>query len=420
MKRRWIYVILATFFAVFFLYSCTPPTTNNGSNNETTNNEATNSEVTIVIDRAGVNRNATLILAQDGLNGEWKELTGTDGIYTFTVNNEQGVYSIAAVDESTPNAYIQLFHSTLAEEKTIDIKFGADFETDFATLTINFPATCEASQVGIFFLSNHGFPEVKQASVTIQMPKGKSDLVIFIQPDWNIKDGIDEFQKVYIKRNFEIKNDETIIVNEGDLKAPGDLITTDDTSVVYSWIINNTFVPAFLTTKKIPNMAINDRYLATYGYWIENTHVIWSKVTKDIPITVSNKIKTFAPPTSIISATTTDTNGLPEISFTPYESTISDYKTKYYEFDILEKVTSGGYTYVSPTHWIFVTPGYLAKVGNTYKFPNITLGQWKDEYKPASDYVMQNIEVCLSPNPIDEVSASKLGTEWLAFKLPLQ
>ncbi|HQJ90682.1 MAG TPA: hypothetical protein PLB70_08705 [Paludibacteraceae bacterium] len=410
MKRRWMYVILATFFAVFFLYSCTPPTTTNSK------------EVTIVIDRAGVNRNATLILAQDGLNGEWKELTGTNGIYTFTVNNEQGVYSIAAVDKSTysDNNNIQLFHSTLAEGKTIDIQFFPDPETDFATLTINFPATYEASQVGIFFLGNHAFPSIEQASVTIQMPKGKSDLVIFIQPDWNIKDEIDEFQKVYIKRNFEIKNDETITVNEGDLKAPGDLITTDDTSVLYSWIINNTFVPEFLTAKKIPNIATNDRYLATYQNWTGNRHVIWSKVTKDVPVIVSNEIKNFTRPTTIINATTTDTSGLPEISFTPYESTISGYKTKFYEFFISEKEMFGEQTFLSYTHWIFVTPGYLAKVENTYKFPNITLSKWKDEYKPANDYVIQEIEVTLSPNSFNEVLASKLGTEWLAFNLPLQ
>jgi len=59
-----MYVILVTFFAIFFLYSCTSLTTTNSK------------EVTITIDREGINRNATLILAQDGLNGDWEELTG--------------------------------------------------------------------------------------------------------------------------------------------------------------------------------------------------------------------------------------------------------------------------------------------------------------------------------------------------------
>ncbi|HPZ18666.1 MAG TPA: hypothetical protein PLL03_09650, partial [Fervidobacterium sp.] len=89
MKRRWMYVILAMFFAVFFLYSCVSPTTTNSK------------EVTIVIDRSGANRNATLVLAQDGLEGTWKELTGTNGTYKFTVNDSDGVYSIVAVDEDT-------------------------------------------------------------------------------------------------------------------------------------------------------------------------------------------------------------------------------------------------------------------------------------------------------------------------------
>ncbi len=407
MKRRWMYVILATFFAIFFLYSCVSPTTTNSK------------EVTITIDRLGVYRNATLILAQDGLNGDWKELTGTNGIYKFNVNDPDGVYSVAAVDDIPHSDYkdIQLFHSTLAEGKTIDIKFSADYETDFLTLTINFPATYEKSQAGIFFLSNHSFPMIEQASVTTEILKGKGDLVVFIEPDWNSEDEIDEFQKVYIKRDFEINDDKVITISESDLKAPGSFITADDTTVSYSWIINNTIVPSFsLRSKRIPSMATNDRYLARYGNWIENTRFVWSKVTKDVPVTVSNEIKNFVPPTSpIITATETDTDGLPKITFTPYESTISDYRTKYYEFELYKKETLEEYTYLTQTHSIFITPGYLAKVENVYKFPNITLTAWKDAYKPVTDYVVQSLGICLSPNTIDEINSLKIGTEVLGL-----
>ena len=141
MKRRWMYVILATFFAIFFLYSCTSLTTTNSK------------EVTITIDREGINRNATLILAQDGLNGDWEELTGSGGIYKFTVDDPNGVYSVAAVDDPNPDyePQIQLFHSTLAEARTITLELWPD-DTDFATLTVNVPAEYATENVSVFFL----------------------------------------------------------------------------------------------------------------------------------------------------------------------------------------------------------------------------------------------------------------------------
>jgi len=384
MKSKWIYVILVTLFAVFFLNSCLPLSTSS-------------KEVSIVIDRSGINRNATLVLAQDGLNGEWKELTGTDGKYKFTVNDPDGVYSIVAVDKSGNSSDIELFHSTLAERKAVNIEFQATPETDFATLTINLPATYEASQVTTFF-RQYVPGVIKQSSVTVQIPKSKSDLVVFIGTKQ------DSSQKVYIKRDFEIKNAETVNIEEKDLKTLESLTTSD---IYYFWIINNTHTLPVVFNKKIPNMATNDRYLAVYGDLL--TGKLWFKVTKDVPVSLSDKIKNFTPPTTtIISDKKTDSNGLPEITFIPYESTISDYKTRLYTFSI--------YKFGSPsTHTVNITPGYLTKVGNKYKFPNITLSQWKDEYKPARDYTIQNLMVFLSPNQIEEFSAFKLGTEYLAF-----
>ncbi|MGB4751308.1 MAG: hypothetical protein WBH60_01575, partial [Fervidobacterium sp.] len=113
---------------------------------------------------------------------------------------------------------------------------------------------------------------------------------------------------------------------------------------------------------------------------------------------------------STISATDVD-NDLPKVTFEPYVSPISDYATRYYNFDIFKKVTIEDYTYLSATHKITVTPGYLAEASNVYMFPDITLASWEG-YNPTADYAIQGLNICLSPNTIDEMNSLKLGSEW--------
>ena len=398
MKRRWMYVILATFFTVFFLYSCTSPTTTNSK------------EVTIVVDRTGVNRNATLILAQDGLNGDWEELTGSGGIYKFTVDDPNGVYSVAAVDDPNPDyePQIQLFHSTLAEARTITLELWPD-DTDFATLTVNVPAAYATENVSVFFLKHHEPNSwLEDSSTTVNIPKGKGTLVAIIS-DRDLWSPL----KVYIKRDFNFQASGSLTISSSDLKDPAEEITGE---ITYSWLLDKTLVPGHLNwNMKIPEDVMNssDKYMAEYLNWEDDIFISWWKVTRDVPVTIKAGVKELEPATTTITATAVE-NNLPKITFSPYVSTISDYSTRYYNFDISKKVTIGDYTYQSETHTITLTPGYLAAASNVYMFPDIDLASW-EEYKPTADYVIQSLGICLSPNTIDEMNSLKLGSEWAIF-----
>lgn len=402
MKRKWVYVILATFFAFSLLYSCTSPTSNNGSNNEVTNNEATNSEVTIVIDRVGANRNATLVLAQDGLNGEWKELTGTGGVYTFTVNNEQGVYSIAAVDKipRSDSSDVQLFHGTLAEAKTVNIPFKAYEDTDYATLTINVPTDYATDIINVFFLEdNSRINSVDNGKVSVKIPKGKGELVVFISDPETY-----EPLKVYIKRGFDFQGDGSITINANELKIP-EKITDWGDEVRYGWVLGKTIIPSHINENiGIPTelMQSGDRYVAEYMTWGSNPSIEWSKVTKSpASVTVKEGVKALEPATTTISATAVE-NNLPKITFSPYQSEISGYEVKYYGF----------YIY---SDYITITPGYLAKVNNIYTFPKMNSDNWEPSYNPPSNYTMDLIAICLSPSTIDDINSLKVGSEWVVF-----
>ena len=399
MKRRWMYVILAMFFTVFFLYSCTSPTTTNSK------------EVTIVVDRTGVNRNATLILAQDGLNGDWEELTGSGGIYKFTVDDPNGVYSVAAVDDPDPDyePQIQLFHSTLAEAKTINLELSPD-DTDFATLTVNVPEEYATENVSVFFLKHHEPNSwLEDSSTTVNIPKGKGTLVAIISD----REDSNSPLKVYIKRDFNFLASGSLTISSSDLKNPAEEITGE---ITYSWLLDKTLVPGHLNwNMKIPEDVMNssDKYMAEYLNWEDDIFISWWKVTRDVPVTIKPGITDLEPATTTITATAVE-NNLPNITFSPYVSTISDYSTRYYDFDISKKVTIGDYTYQSETHEITLTPGYLAAASNVYMFPDIDLASW-EEYKPTADYVIQSLGICLSPNTIDEMNSLKLGSEWAIF-----
>ncbi len=402
MKRRWMYITLSVFFAFFLLYSCTPPTTNNGSNNETTNNEATNSEVTIVIDRMGVNRNATLVLAQDGLNGEWKELTGTDGVYTFTVNDEHGIYSVAAVDRipQSDSSDVKLFHGTLAEAKMINILFNAYEDTDYATLTINVPTGYATTTISVFFLKdNSRINSIDNGKASVKIPKGKGELVVFISDPETY-----EPLKVYIKRGFDFQGDGSITINENELKSP-EKITDWGDEVKYGWVLGKTIIPSHINENiGIPTelMQNGDRYVAGYRNWAGNLSIGWSKVTENpTSVTVKEGVKALEPATTTISATGVE-GDLPKITFSPYQSEISDYEVKYYGF----------YIY---SDYITITPGYLAKVNNAYTFPKINSDNWEPSYNPPSNYTMDLIAICLSLSTIDEINSLKVGSEWVVF-----
>ena len=404
MKRRWMYVILATFFAIFFFYSCTStkPTETNETN-----------EVTITIDRLGAHRNATLILVQDGLSGDWKELAGNGGIYKFIVNDPDGVYSVVAVDEETNSDHFhrRLFHGTLAEATTVNFEFKYDESTDFAKLSITVPESYANAAVSVFFLKHEApYNSPQDGKTVVELPKGSGELVVVIH-DLDTQAAT----KVYIDRAFSFQGDKSLTIEESKLKSLGKEIEGGDSEITYYWVLSKTLVPGKLfPNMKIPDELVksSDRYMAEYLRW-GNPSVNWWKVTKEgTPITVTDGVKTLESAASTISATGTE-SGLPKVSLNRYESPITGYDVKYYNFDISKRIG----TDPSPvgTHFITVTPGYLEKTDYVYTFPKITSGNWKSTYNPVANYVVQTLKICLSPNTIDEINSLENGTEWTVF-----
>jgi len=399
-----MYVILATFFAIFFFYSCTStkPTETNETN-----------EVTITIDRLGAHRNATLVLAQDGLSGEWKELTGNGGIYKFIVNDPDGVYSVVAVDEETNSDHFhrRLFHGTLSEAKTVNFEFSPDHNTDFAKLNITVPEAYANAMVSVFFLKREAsYNSLQGVNTTVELPKGKGELVV-VMHDLNTGVPTD----VYINRNFDLQNERSLTIGESELKTLGQAIQSGDDGITYDWVLSKTLVPGKLfPNMKIPDELVrsSDRYMAEYSQQ-DKPLLSWWKVTSDgAPVTVKDGVKTLEPTFSTIDGTET-VNELPRVSFNPYLSTVTDYDVKYYNFDISTRIGNDP----SPvgTHFITITPAYLEKIENVYTFPSITSANWKNAYNPTADYVIQVLKICLSPNTIDEINSLENGTEWTIF-----
>ncbi|HPT59155.1 MAG TPA: hypothetical protein PLD16_04930 [Fervidobacterium sp.] len=327
------------------------------------------------------------------------------------MDDPNGVYSVAAVDDPDPDyePQIQLFHSTLAEARTITLELWPD-DTDFATLTVNVPAAYATENVSVFFLKHHAPNSwLEDSSTTVNIPKGKGTLVAIISD----REDSNSPLKVYIKRDFNFQASGSLTISSSDLKDPAEEITGE---ITYSWLLDKTLVPGHLSwDMKIPEdmMSSTDKYLAEHFNGKEDIFISWWKVTRDVPVTIKPGITDLEPATTTITATAVE-NNLPKIKFSPYVSTISDYSTRYYNFDIFKKVTIGDYTYQSETHEITLTPGYLAAASNVYMFPDIDLPSW-EEYKPTADYVIQSLGICLSPNTIDEMNSLKLGSEWASF-----
>ena len=93
---------------VFIVLSCVPVPPS-----------STAKEVVIQISRHGHLTNAHLVYTKDGLSGSWTKLTGTNGVYNFTVNDPQGLYSITVAEPEfgyRPKS-VQFFHAKFSETK---------------------------------------------------------------------------------------------------------------------------------------------------------------------------------------------------------------------------------------------------------------------------------------------------------------
>ncbi len=95
--RSILFTVVTTVLA-FVIFSCIPVTP--GTNPK---------EVTIQTSRHGHITNAYVVYAKDGLSGTWIKLTGTNGVYKFTVNDSNGLYSVAVGEPDTEYQSMLIF-----------------------------------------------------------------------------------------------------------------------------------------------------------------------------------------------------------------------------------------------------------------------------------------------------------------------
>lgn len=360
-KFKVVFGVLAIIFAVVLVFfSCVPVTPPSASK-----------EVVIQTSRHGHITNAHLVYARDGLTGTWTKLTGTNGVYKFTVNDPKGIYSIAVAEPEFgySEKTVYLFHAKLSETNFIPVDVGNPTDEDAATLTINVPAQYSGKQLSVFFSHEHRFPEVEDGkAVAFGLPKAKGDLVIFVGSPWS-DEGI---EKVAIKRSFMLDSDKSLDITEADLKVieplePFEGIFTD-------WLIGgNCYV---FGGYKIPTSLKSDKDLYVFSYTDYSVkRFSYSEYRKDFPTTTPFATSSINPanyPTTPFSTSTTSNSV--KVTVSPYSPGISGIDTILYSFMLYSYtgVNEGGWPNRDVTYVVDLSSGYLAELtNNEYTLPII-------------------------------------------------
>ena len=354
-------VFLALVIAlIFIVLSCVPVTP-----------PSTAKEVVIQTSRHGHPTNAHLVYAKDGLTGSWTKLTGTNGLYKFTVNDPQGLYSIAVAEPEfgyKPKS-VQFFHAKLSETNYVYIDVGNATDEDAATLTINMPGGYDDKQLCVFFHHEHRFPMVESnKAVAPNLPKAKADLVIFVGAPWS-ESGI---EKVAIIRDFVLDADKEIFLTEEMLKAPESATKFDDISV--EWLIGGTTEIFGVDSIKIPTALKSDNDLYILGFADWNRGFIYTEYQKNYPTTTPFATSSINPanlPETRVS-TSVETSNL-KITITPYNPNMTGLETILYTtiFGYYDSVDSYGNPEFDVQYLAYISSGYLAAVGNNYVVPKI-------------------------------------------------
>ncbi|WP_448374299.1 hypothetical protein [Fervidobacterium sp.] len=357
--------VTTTLFVVIF--SCVPVTP--GENAK---------ELVIQTSKHGHLTNAHLVYARDGLNGTWVKLTGTNGIYKFTVNNPQGLYSVAVAEPEfgyNPKK-VWFFNTKLSETNFLPIDVFNATDEDAATLTINVPIAYDGKQLSVFFHHEHRFPFVGENEPTAEglkraiapgLPKAKADLVIFIGAPWS-ELGV---EKVAIFRDFVLNTDKEITLTEEMLKTPESATKFDDISV--EWLVGGTTY-TFGSDIKIPSALKSDNDLYILGFTDWNRGFVYSEYRKDYPTTTPFATSSINPanlPETRVS-TSVEANNL-KIAITPYNLNLTGLETILYTvtFGYYDSVSSSGNPEFDVVYIAYVSSGYLSAVGNNYVVPKI-------------------------------------------------
>jgi len=321
-------------------------------------------EVVIQTSRAGHPTNAHLVYAKDGLTGSWTKLTGTNGVYKFTVKDPQGLYSIAIAEPGSPSKpkSVRFFHAKLSETNYVHIDLlpplSPTTSEDFATLTINIPSGYNGKTLSVFFCDKFDYPTVQSnKAVASNLPKAKADLVIFVGTPAS------DVEKVAIIRNFELNSDKEITLTEDMLKTPESATKFDDISV--AWLVGGTTGIFFVNGIKIPSTLKSDKDLYVPIYSNLFRGLSYNEYRKDYPTTTPFATSSINPanfPETGVS-TSVENNNL-KIVITPYNPNMTGMNTILY-------MTYFGYSSSDLPYVAYISSGYLSAVGNNYEVPKI-------------------------------------------------
>jgi len=335
-------------------------------------------EILIQTSRFGYVTNVDLVYAKDGLSGNWIKLTGTNGVYKFTVNDPDGIYSVAAVSVTENDKQVYFFNAKISEIKNVFLEFLQTKESDFATLTINVPATYNGEQVSVFFLHEHGFPTVEEGKVDVILPKGKADLVFFVGNMWS-ETGV---KKVGMVRNFEMNADKSITLTTADLKEPENANLFE--GIFFNWMVGGRtlafgqgsysvgekeFVPFGY---RIPSSLKTNKDF--YQFHFSESNYMYTEYKLEYPSTNPFDKNSINPAAFSETPFSTETvSGNLKINITPYNPNVSGLTTALYDFSIqrYKELTEWGYPKVDVEYSVLISSGYIEKAGTSYLMPVI-------------------------------------------------
>lgn len=336
-------------------------------------------DILIQTSRFGHVTNVDLVYAKDGLSGNWIKLTGTNGVYKFTVNDPDGIYSVAAVSVTENDKQVYFFNAKMSEIKNVFLEFLQTKESDFATLTINVPATYNGERVSVFFLHEHGFPTVEEGKVDVILPKGKADLVFFVGNMWS-ETGV---KKVGIVRNFEMNADKSITLTTDDLKDPENANLFE--GIFFNWMIGGRTL-AFAEGAysdgedeefvrfgyKIPSSLKTNKDF--YQFHFSESNYMYTEYNLEYPSTNPFDKNTINPASFSETPLSTETvSGNLKINLASYNPNVSGLTTVLYEFAInrYKELNVWGYPIVDVRYNVYISSGYLEKAGTSYLMPVI-------------------------------------------------
>ncbi|MGQ9856938.1 MAG: hypothetical protein ACUVQF_09390 [Fervidobacterium sp.] len=371
MRGKYLFVS-AVFVMMAVLVSCTLM------------NQQGSNQVVIQVSHDGSVYNADVVFAKDGLNGQWVELTGTNGIYTFDVTNQDGLYSIA-VARSPINTYdatnVFFIHHTLSETNFVALNFHSRDVSHSATITVNLNLSSQYETMALFFLTRIMCCRINLNSNTLvfpNLPKGTGDLVIFLYDSSSI-----EPNKLAIIRNFALNSDTSITLTDSDFTNCEYHQSFQNIYLEY-WLVGGKtrILPGlckngsltYASDHKIPDALKQNNDLYVFRYDI-SPKIRYQVFRSSYPATAPFDPTAINPnPLPSTFAATDLTSGAFRVSINPYDSGLQGMNGAVYNFVAINYyIDPQGELRVERRYSVSISDGYLSKIANNYVLPTINL-----------------------------------------------